>query len=179
MAGKKNNFINIYDNNYDTICRIIQILPYRRNSDKSNINCVLEDQGGTCSTKHAFLKHIADVKGIPDVKLMLGIFLMNARNTLKIASVLSKYQLAEMPEAHNYLKINGEIKDFTRKGSKPENFVEDLVQEIEIGTDQITDFKVNYHREFIRNYLIQNPQIPYCLEELWNIREECIAALQK
>lgn len=159
-------------------CSFIQNLPYRRNQDKSNLNCVIEDNGGTCSTKHAFLKDFADKNGIENVQLMLGIFKMKGSYNKKLIPVLEKYGLNEMPEAHNYLRINGEIKDFTTNKSSAEDFRNDLVKEIEINPDQITDFKVEYHRNFLKDYLSNNPEIPYSLEEFWTIREACIEALQ-
>ncbi len=164
---------------FEEACLYIQNLPYKRNANKSDINCVLNDNGGTCSTKHAFLKCFADKQSIEDVKLMLGIFRMNSINTSKIGEVLKTYNLIEMPEAHNYLKIDGKIHDYTRRNSKPEDFVDDLLVEIEIQPNQITDFKVEYHQNFLKQYLDENPSIPYNEKEFWNIREECIAALQK
>ena len=49
----------------------------------------------------------------------------------KLIPVLEKYGLNEMPEAHNYLRINGEIKDFTTNKSSAEDFRNDLVKEID------------------------------------------------
>lgn len=166
-------------NTFEEACNYIQNLPYKRNENKENIFCVLEDLGGTCSTKHAFLKHYADENLIPNVKLMLGIFKMNSKNTPKISKVLKKYNLNEIPEAHNYLKIKNQIHDYTRKNSKPEDFLRDLIEEIEIEPSQITNFKLGYHQKFIKKYLEQNTGIPYSATEIWQIREECIAALQK
>ncbi len=164
---------------FDDCCRTVQAMPYQRNAFKADILCVLKENCGTCSTKHAFLKYVAEIKRIDGVQLMLGIFMMNSANTPRIIPVLQKYNLQEMPEAHNYLKINGEIKDFTRKGWKPEIFANDLVFETEIETDQITDFKIDFHRKFLSSYLKKNTHIIYSLEEFWKIREECIKALQK
>lgn len=164
---------------FSDACLWVKNLPYKRNADKENILCIFNDHGGTCSTKHALLKKLADELNLAGIKLMLGIFMMNSDNTKKIAKVLLKYGLKEIPEAHNYLRINDEILDFTRKGSSPEDFLNDLVEEIEIESDQITTFKIIFHKNFIKNYLSQNPQIPYTEVEFWNIREECIAALQK
>ena len=166
-------------NSFEEVCLYIQNLPYKRNVNKENIFCVIEDQGGTCSTKHAFLKYYADENDIVGVQLMLGIFMMNSKNTPKIASILQQYQLEEIPEAHNYLKIIDLTCDFTRKNSHPTDFVEDLVEEIEINISQISYFKIQYHQEFLKRYLEQNPQIPYSLITFWRIREECIAALQQ
>lgn len=166
-------------NTFEEVCLNIQNLPYKRNNNKENIFCVIEDQGGTCSTKHAFLKYYADKNKIENIKLIVGIFKMDSQNTPKISKILEKYHLKEIPEAHNYLKINNKIHDYTRRNSKPEDFINDLIEEIEIEPSQITTFKVEYHQKFIEKYLKENPEIPYSAQEFWQIREECISALQQ
>ena len=173
-----NYFLEMGIFDFENAGKYIKKLPYKRNLNKENIFCVLEEEGGTCSTKHALIKRLADENNYDGVKLMLGIFKMNAENTPKIAPVLQKYHLKEMPEAHNYLKFRNEIQDFTTKNSEPKDFVNDLVQEIEIQANQITQFKIGYHKNFLENYLVNNPQIKYSPSEFWHIREECIAALQ-
>ena len=110
---------------------------------------------------------------------MLGMFRMNATNTPKIAKVLQRYNLREMPEAHIYLKINNRIEDFTTPYSSPTDFLPYLIEEIEINPDDISDFKINYHKKFIRNYLQANPDIKFNEKEFWLIREACIEALQE
>ncbi len=160
-------------------CEWVKNLPYKRNPEKENPLCIFNDNGGTCSTKHSLLKNLAIENGISEIKLMLGIFKMNSQNTPKISPVLEKYSLKEIPEAHNYLKYQNEILDFTRKNSKPEDFINDLVEEIEIIPNQITGFKIEYHKDFIKNYLDENTEIPFTPDEFWEIREECISALQK
>lgn len=174
-----NRFLQLGFNEFNSASEYIRLLPYKRNSTKENELCVFEDLGGTCSTKHSLLKNLAIENDFDDLKLMLGIFLMNELNTFKIAAVLKKYGLKEMPEAHNYLKYKNEYLDFTRKNSSKDNFINDLVEEIEIQPHQITEFKVSYHRNFLKSYLQENPTISYNLEEFWKIREECILALQQ
>ena len=164
---------------FDQACEWVKNLPYKRNQDKSDIFCVFRDGGGTCSTKHALLRILAEENHLKNVKLMLAIFKMNAQNTPKIANVLQKYHLKEMPEAHNYLQIDTEILDCARRHSSPEDFVNDLVEEIEIEPDQIIDFKIKYHKNFLQKYLQENNQIPYSTVDFWQIREECIVALQQ
>lgn len=84
-----------------------------------------------------------------------------------------------MPEAHNYLKIAGHRADFTRRNSKPEDFIDDLLEETEILPSQIGAFKVAYHKNFLLHYLQQHSEIKYTLEQFWQICEECISALQQ
>jgi hypothetical protein len=147
--------------------------------DKLNALSVFIDNGGTCSTKHALLKRFAEENNRVEIKLMLGIFNMNSNNTPQISDILKHYNLQEIPEAHNYLKINEVILDCTRKNSKSEDFINDLIEEIEIQPNQITDFKVEFHKNFLITYLKQHSEIPFNIEEFWEIREECISALQK
>lgn len=174
-----NQFLELGLNDFKSAAEYVQLLPYKRNLTKENELCVFEDLGGTCSTKHSLLKNLAIENDFSELKLMLGIFMMNETNTSKISSVLKKYHLKEMPEAHNYLKYRNDVLDLTRKNSSPENFVHDLVEEIEIQPRQITDFKIEQHRYFLKNYLKANPHILYSLNDFWKIREECIFALQQ
>ena len=163
---------------FEETCNYVKNLPYKRNSDKENSNVIIEENGGTCSTKHAYLKRISEEFSIENVQLMICIFMMNENNSPKIKSVLEKYNLLEMPEAHNYLRIDGRIIDCTKKGFSEENFIDTLAEEIEINPNQVTDFKVQYHQDFLKKYLLQHSEIQYSLEEFWKIREECILALQ-
>lgn len=48
------------------------------------------------------------------VRLMIGIYLMNEDNTPGVGKVLERYGLKEIPEAHCYLRFEGQYLDFTR-----------------------------------------------------------------
>ncbi len=172
------HFHNLGITNFEEACDWVRNLPYKRNQNNSDVFCVFKDKGGTCSTKHALLKRYAEEIQEPEIKLTLGIFNMNSKNTSKISEVVKKYGLKEMPEAHSYLKQNNQILDCTRRNSKPEDFLGDLVEEIEIIPAQIPDFKTEHHKNYLRKYLKENPHLPFSPEEFWKIREECIAALQ-
>jgi len=76
-----------------------------------------------------------------------------------------------IPEAHNYLKYRNTIFDYTKADSKPSDFENDLIEELEILPEQISSFKVKYHKRYLQNWLDKNPQIEFNLEELWKVRE--------
>ena len=155
----------------------VRNLPYRRNLNKDNLATIFTDNCGTCSTKHALLKTLAEENNQADYKLILGIFRMNGENTLKIKLVLENHNLEYIPEAHNYLKFKNKILDFTKKNSSENDFINDLLEEIEIEPHKINQFKIEFHKNYLKNWLAKNPQIPFSLDELWKIREECIKAL--
>lgn len=163
--------------NFHQAALFIRDLPYGRNADKKNLTTVFTDGCGTCSTKHALLKLLCEENNFADVKLILCLFRMSASTTPEIARTLAKYNLSYIPEAHNYLRYGGQILDFTKPGFPIPDFEDHLIEEIEIEPDQITDFKVSYHKNYIDTWLSQNPETPYSPAELWAIREECIQDL--
>jgi hypothetical protein len=80
-------------------------------------------------------------------------------------------------KAHCYLKFEDQVIDLTKINSKPTEFLDDLIEEIEISPEQITDYKVNYHKKYLLNWLDKNEQISYSLNDIWKIREQCIQDL--
>jgi hypothetical protein len=157
-------------------CKFVKNLPYQRNSDRSDLTSVFRDNCGTCSTKHALLKQLAIENDFDQVNLKLGIFKMNRKNTPEVAATLNKYGLGYIPEAHNYLKVGDRIIDCMKANSN-DNFAKDLLCEIEIKPDQISDFKINYHKSYLRSWLLQNPDVRFSFNEIWEIREKCITDL--
>lgn len=52
-------FLNRNITDFHSACKLVSELPYKRNSNKNNIQCVFDDLGGTCSTKHSVLRKLA------------------------------------------------------------------------------------------------------------------------
>jgi predicted transcriptional regulator with HTH domain len=173
-----NEFLNRNITDFHSASKYVSELPYKRNSDKNNILCVFDDLGGTCSTKHAVLRKLALENNQQDVKLILGIFKMDAEYTQKIKSILKKINLNYIPEAHNYLKIDDEYFDFTKPNSKYADFKSKLLIEKEIECNEIANDKISFHKNFLEKW-IADEDIPYNLEGIWNIREQCIKDLQE
>lgn len=154
----------------------VQDLPYRRNSLRNKPTVVLDELCGTCSTKHALIKRLADENG-KEVKLMMGIYRMNASNTKGVKPVMEKYNLEYIPEAHNYLRMGNKVIDITKRGFANTLFLHDLLEEEEITPAQIGNYKLEKHQSYLQDWLRSNAGVPYSFHELWSIREECIAAL--
>jgi hypothetical protein len=153
----------------------VRALPYRRNTDLSDRLCVLKEGRGTCSSKHVLLGRLAEEQEAA-IDLMLGIYEMNAENTKGVGSVLRKRALQSVPEAHCYLRAGSDRWDFTR----PENPL--LVQirfllEVALSPDEVVAKKIDIHRDFIAKWIKQPGKPKLKLDEIWTIREECIAAL--
>jgi hypothetical protein len=173
-AFKKNNI-----HSFAGAVEFIRDLPYKRNSDKNDLTTVFSDNCGTCSTKHAILKKLADENNFQGVELMLGVFRMNKINTPKVSETLLQNDLEYIPEAHNYLRFEDQVWDFTARSWISAGFLSDLLEEIVIEPEQITDFKVAYHKEYLNKWLSENAEISYSLHEIWQIKEQCIRDLSK
>jgi len=151
-------------------------LPYGRIADRNKFWLVLEEGRGTCTTKHALLAELAREQNI-DVRLMLGIYEMSERNTPGVGRVLSAYGLTCIPEAHCYLYYDGGRLDITGvpTGAEP---IGRFLHEEPIAVDQIGAYKNDLHRRFLRDWIVRTDAVQgLSVEEVWRIREECIAAL--
>lgn len=163
---------------WNQLTAFIRNLPYGRNANRSDLSLVLSEEKGTCSSKHALLKQIADLNNIPDIKLILGMYRMNQQNTPKIGTALSEHSIDFIPEAHCYLKIKGERIDFTARGSEFQRLEASIIQELEIEPWQVSDFKVDYHKSFIKQWL-KDTDSSFTFDQVWQIRERCIASLSE
>lgn len=155
----------------------VKELAYGRNANKNNLLSVFKDNCGTCSTKHALLSMLATENRFQDIKLFIGLYKMNSANTPEIARILRENNLPYIPEAHCYLKFGEQRLDMTKSTSTAADFVNDLLEEIEILPEQISDFKVDYHKAYLLKWLGQNMSVNLSLHELWQIREQCIQRL--
>ena len=119
----------------------------------------------------------SEVLAVQNMRLKLGVFKMSKHNTPAVGNTLDKFGLSYIPEAHNYLKVDGEIVDCTKPDSSKEDFIDDLISEMEIEPDQITEFKVSHHQTFLKNWLKDQPSFSLSFDHLWSIREQCIQDL--
>ena len=144
----------------------IKNLPYKRTPWRQ----VLEQQSGTCSSKHALLQALADEQ-LLDCQLMLGIYEMTDKNTQGVGKVLEKYQLESIAEAHCFLQIKDEFFDFTFKDSFSLEPITDFLELHQIRVDDSGPRKIQIHKEYLKK------RFPDQHTSLWSIREECISAL--
>lgn len=163
---------------FENLIQRVKQIPYGRNANRYDFSLVLSENKGTCSSKHAFLKDFADKNNIQNVKLYIGIFKMNEGNTSKIFPLLSENEVEFIPEAHCYLKINGIPLDVTTSESFYEKIKDEILEEIEIEPNQVSDFKVDYHKSYLKNWIRETNQSKN-FEEFWKIRENCIKNLSE
>ncbi len=159
--------------------KYIRDLPYGRNSKRDDFGLVIKEQKGTCSSKHALLKLLADENLIPNVDLVLCIYKMNAMNTPGISEVLVNNNLEYIPEAHCILRIEDEKVDVTTSSSNYGQIQELILLEEIIKPYQTITYKVEFHKNYIKEWLQSEYAPKKSFEEIWNIRESCISVLSK
>lgn len=164
--------------NFRASGRYLHALPHGRTTNRADFRVVLREGKGTCSTKHALLAALALEQDL-SVVLTLGLYVMCERNTPGVGTVLSRHGLECLPEAHCYLTYDGKRIDLTRAGVAPTNPMAQFLHEEAIVPEQIGDYKVMLHRRFMRQWVHDHAETVKgrSFEEMWRIREECIAAL--
>ena len=156
-------------------CLYIRNLPYGRNSDKSNRLLVISERRGTCSGKHALLAELAREQHKP-FELYLGFFKISKDTHPVIAPILERNNLSYYPELHAYLVSFGVKYDFTGEPN-PIHPTLEFLKEFPVLPTQVESYKERAHKEFLENWLItEGLHNRLTLQQLWNIREECIAA---
>lgn len=169
-------FLQMGCTTFQEACLFVKQLPYMRNS-KPDYFCVMQEKKGVCSTKHALLKQLCNEQQHLEIKLIVGIYEMNEYNTRGVGKVLDKYKLPYVVEAHTYLKYEQEILDFTKVNNNL-LFADSLIDEIEIQANQTGEYKINLHKQYMQEELLNSGDVAtYDLAQMWAIREECIAAL--
>lgn len=160
---------------YEAI-RKVQNLPYGRVENPLEFGSIITNGRGTCSTKHATLKMLTDEHAIYGLQLELAIYAMSEENTPGVGATLDKYNLPYMLEAHTFLCYDDEIYDYTFAQSKNLTWTDSILMQTTIDTDQIGEYKKSYHKSVLADW-IKRDHLPYTLDELYTIREECIEAL--
>ncbi len=157
----------------------VKQLPYGRNVNKSSLLTVLDEGRGTCSTKHSLLKRLCDEQELHDVLLFTRVFEMSGNYHPEVEKVLNQHNLNAIPEAHVFLKISDEIVDCTSSNSAFDAFINSTnLHEQAIEPEQSADYKIELHKKVMSDWLYQHRDtISYSLEDLWNIREQCIHVL--
>ena len=161
---------------WDDFLNHVRTIPYGRNSNRSSFDLVLKENKGTCSSKHALIKQVADRNGIEGVQLIMGMYKMNVVNTKGIGDHLEENGLEYLPEAHCYLKINGKRIDLTSPKADIINIQDDIIEEQIIDVEQVGQFKIDYHKDFLKKW-IRESKLNQSFDEIWSIRERCIAEL--
>lgn len=162
---------------YDAI-RKVHHLPYGRVENPLEFGNIITEGKGTCSTKHATLKTLTDEHAIYGLQLELAIYAMCEENTPGVGATLDKYNLPYMLEAHTFLCYDDEVYDYTFAQSKNLKWKGAILMQTTIDTDQIGEYKKNYHKSVLADW-IKRDHLPYTLDELYTIREECIEALSE
>ncbi|WP_299492859.1 hypothetical protein [uncultured Shewanella sp.] len=164
-------FIGMGFESFHQICEWIWHLPYGRTHHSHQYMSVIEEQKGTCSTKHALLKALADELGI-DVVLTVGIYAMTEANTPGVGKVLEQFKQDFIPEAHCYLTYQNHRVDLTRFMLVTSEPITEFFVEKSITANELSTAKSTFHYTFLKNMFGREKAA-----KIWMIRERCIQAL--
>lgn len=158
-------------------CAYVAELPYGRNSKRDDFSLVLIEGRGSCSSKHGLLAALAEENDRYDIELIAGIFLMSDQTHSQLTGFFDDKPYTSIPECHCYLRYQRERFDFTDTSDAMARIAPKIVREQRIEPHQVIDWKPKIHQEYLKGWLLRNPQVERTLDEIWAEREECIARL--
>lgn len=160
--------------NFAAVSEVVRSLHYGRVQNAQDLLAVLEEQKGTCSSKHRFLAALAHECGHTDVRLMLGLYEMSEANTPGVGPALLAEGLTAILEAHCYLMRDGQRYDFTGLSSGAASPFDTLVEERAISPTGPASLKAEYHRRAFSSWAWSHGLDP---DRAWAVREKCIELL--
>jgi hypothetical protein len=156
------------------VAEAVRALPYGRVRDLESVSAVVDEQKGTCSSKHRYLAALAHENGRHEITLMLGLYEMSRDNTPGVGPTLESEGLAAVPEAHCYLMRGDQRYDFTGLPTGSRSPLEALIDERVVSPTDLPKVKVPYHRAALATWANARGLDP---ERLWALRERCIELL--
>ncbi len=163
--------------NLQELIDYLRSIPYGRSSTRGQLDLVIKENKGTCSSKHALLAAIAIEQGWDFVELILCIYKMDEDNTPGVGVVMHEAGLAYLPEAHCYIKIQDRALDITFDNSNIDRLRPYIIEELSIKPDMVGIWKADYHKEYIKEWTkSEHPKRLWT--EMWSLREACIRALE-
>jgi len=156
---------------FEAACAFIKHLPVGRNTSRTDFESVFSDHKGTCSTKHGLLATLALENQQDEIELMFCIYLLSKETHPHLESFFSKKKYSMYPETHCFLRYKGKRYDFTY----PINFIESIetkiVREQRIDPNQVGEWKMKIHEDYIVRWLQRKPEITSSFLEIWRERE--------
>ena len=153
----------------------VRALPYGRPQRLPHALAVLEEKRGTCSSKHALLKALADEHGYSQIELVYCLFLMTSTNTPAVNAVLDAGPLSAIPEAHLHLRWAGENIDATSASIHVDRLLQDRLHQRIMRLSEVPA-KSAWHKKDLQTWLHEHaPTVS--LAAAWQQREHAIALL--
>lgn len=163
--------------NLSQLINYVRQLPYGRNQSRDNLELVITEEKGTCSSKHAFIAEVAREQGFDFIQLVLCIYSMDKHNTPNIGATLDNTGIASLPEAHCYVQLGEMALDLTFPDSDMARLEPYILEKKTITPNMVGTYKVDYHQSFIKKWTFEAyPDRDW--SEIWSLREACISELE-
>lgn len=156
------------------VAEAVRALPYGRVRDTEDPLAVLDEQKGTCSSKHRFLAALAHECGYTAVTLTLGLYAMSEKNTPGVARVLGPAGIDAVPEVHCYLTYQGHRLDFTGLAPGYASPFDSLIDERNVSPSELASVKAAFHHDALAQWARSRHLDP---DRAWELREKCIRLL--
>ena len=151
-------------------------LLYKRISNLENLDLVLSEKRGTCSSKHAFLAALAKENGNTSISLKLGYFKFGSSILPELKKEFEILGTDYIIEAHNYLRFKKQIIDVTSFSFDVQKLLSSkvLIEEISLESDQAGAYKQKLHESYFKKWCAEK-NVDF--EKAWALRWAIIDCL--
>lgn len=158
---------------FDSACEYVKNIPVGRNSSRNNFTLIIDENRGTCSTKHALLNLLTEENNQNDIELMFGIYLISPETNPQLTKLFEGNNLTNLPESLCFLRYKGKRYDFTSHNNFLNQIESKIVREQRIEPNQVGEWKEKIHLDYLMKWIKRNPELTLNIDEIWKIREEC------
>ncbi len=158
---------------FNSACEYVKNIPIGRNTSFNNFTLIIDENKGTCSTKHALLNELAEENNQNDIELMFGIYLISPETHPLLTNLFKDKGLTNLPESHCFFRHKGKRYDFTSQNNFLNLIETKIVREQRIDPTQVGEWKEKIHQDYLMRWVKRNSELKISLDEIWKIREKC------
>ena len=159
---------------FHSACRQVKAMTYGANSDSTQSKLLLEENQGTCSTKHGAIAHLAQELNLPIYK-NLGFYRLNDTIVTGVNDIIAPYELSYIPQIHCFLGYENYRVDLTEGNCNGKNqTIDDYDFIVQVQPDPSSEEKLACYLGTLRRYFEFAPELKAVGEEnVLEILEEC------
>ena len=174
LIGKRLKEIGIY--NFHSIIEYVYKLPYSRISNLDDLLLTISEKKGTCSTKHGFLKAVAEENEQEDIRLHCVYFEFSKKHIPTLIKEFEKLKLQSELEGHCYLSYNNHILDVTTTYLDYPKFIDfsNLYKIDDLKSYECGEQKQKRHLKLFKEWC-QEKEVDF--EKAWDLRWKVIKEL--
>lgn len=161
---------------FHQVVKLVHHFGYKRISNLDDLSLVLEEKVGTCSSKHGYLKALAEENNQNEIKLKCAYFEFQSKFMPQLKKDFEKLGLTSELEGHCYLSYHNHVLDITTDKLDYTMFIDykDLLVVDDLPSNECGHIKQKRHEKLFKEWC-QDQGVDF--EKAWDLRWRVIKEL--